>query len=537
LRNRLAALQSEIAQAETEAQSAADALDQSAKFFEQHQAEDRRARDALQSAFAALNDARETYTKQEKEATAITSKLAVLDDGLRQIHVDLAQIRSRASAIEDEQLAMPDIDTQRTAGADMRARLAEKRSLQAQYEGERERLAREQYLYEGRQKIIAEERGAWQSRLGNAAAQIESLSERITTIESQLAQLRYRPAELEIARAQLLTELSTAETRRKEAADRLIETEQRLSVVEQRLKQDETSLSDGRETRVRAEAAVQLAAEHFNTLRERMTEKLNCTPEELSGIAAFGENEMPDAFELEQALGRYLRERENMGPVNLRAEVETETLQGEIDKLQKEKDDLVAAIAKLRQGISQLNREARERLQNAFTLVNERFQVLFKRLFNGGKAHLELIDAEDPMEAGLEIFASPPGKKMQILSLLSGGERTLTALALIFAVFQTNPSPICVLDEAEAALDESNIDRFCMLVEDIARETGTRFLIITHQRLTMARMDRLYGVTMSEKGVSQLVSVDLAGAVAIRNGESVEAISPAEAALEEVKAA
>jgi chromosome segregation protein len=181
-----------------------------------------------------------------------------------------------------------------------------------------------------------------------------------------------------------------------------------------------------------------------------------------------------------------------------------------------------------------LNREARERLEAAFGQVNERFQVLFKRLFNGGRAHLELIDNEDPLNAGLEIFASPPGKKMQILSLLSGGERTLTALALLFAVFQTNPSPICVLDEAEAALDESNIDRFCSLVEDIARETGTRFLIITHQRLTMARMDRLYGVTMGEKGVSQLVSVDLASAVALRDGEN---ISRAEQALEEVQAA
>jgi chromosome segregation protein len=246
---------------------------------------------------------------------------------------------------------------------------------------------------------------------------------------------------------------------------------------------------------------------------------------------------VPALADLEQTLTKYLRERDNMGPVNLRAEVEAETLQSDIEKLQKDKDDLVAAIAKLRQGIGQLNREARERLQGAFTSVNERFQTLFQRLFNGGKAHLELIDNEDPMNAGLEIFASPPGKKMQILSLLSGGERTLTALALLFAVFQTNPSPICVLDEAEAALDESNIDRFCNLVEDIARETGTRFLIITHQRLTMARMDRLYGVTMGEKGVSQLVSVDLAGAVAIRDGEHVDPLETAEQALSEVRAA
>jgi len=184
----------------------------------------------------------------------------------------------------------------------------------------------------------------------------------------------------------------------------------------------------------------------------------------------------------------------------------------------------------------QNTREARERLQGAFGLVNERFQVLFKRLFSGGKAYLELIDNEDPLNAGLEIFAAPPGKKQQVLSLLSGGERSLTALALLFAVFQTNPSPICVLDEAEAALDEANIDQFCTLIQDIAKETGTRFLIVTHQRLTMARMDRLFGVTMSEKGVSQLVSVDLAGAVALRDGEKLD-VSAAEEALAEVRAA
>ena len=257
-------------------------------------------------------------------------------------------------------------------------------------------------------------------------------------------------------------------------------------------------------------------------------------------MAEFKEGEeRPSIVDLEQTLARYMRERDNMGPVNLRAEVEAETVQTEMNNLQQEKDDLVAAIAKLRQGIGQLNREARERLQNAFSSVNERFEKLYKSLFNGGKAHLELIDNEDPMNAGLEIFAAPPGKKQQVLSLLSGGERTLTALALLFAVFQTNPSPICVLDEAEAALDESNIGRFCDLVENIARETGTRFLIITHQRLTMARMDRLFGVTMSEKGVSQLVSVDLNAAVAMRDTGALPAsqMEQATEALEAVRAA
>ncbi|HEU0118432.1 MAG TPA: chromosome partitioning protein ParA, partial [Alphaproteobacteria bacterium] len=535
-RNRLTAIQQEIAQAESEAQLATNILNEASAVFALRQSEDKQAREALQAAFAALNDARNTYAQQEKESTAITSKLAALDDSLKQLHDDMDQVSARTTTLEDERRALPDIEAQRADMGEKRARLAEQRSLQSQRQSECDRLTREDNICVTRIETVTQDVAAWQSRLGNATQQINELAERIAGIEVQLEQLRGRPAELESAHSQLLTELSAAEEKRKEASDRLIETEQRLSVIEHQLKSDENALGSAKEERVRAEGNVQASGEQFNTLRERMSEKLNCSQEELLGIAAFTEGEeIAPAHEYEQTLARYVRERENMGPVNLRAEVESETMQGEIDKLQKEKDDLVAAIAKLRQGIAQLNKEARERLQNAFGSVNERFQKLFGRLFGGGKAHLELIDDEDPLNAGLEIFASPPGKKMQILSLLSGGERTLTALALLFAVFQTNPSPICVLDEAEAALDESNIGRFCDLVEDIARETGTRFLIITHQRLTMAKMDRLYGVTMSEKGVSQLVSVDLAGAVAIRDGE--QHTSKAEEALEAVQAA
>jgi len=540
-RNRLAALADEIGAAEFTCREAESALAGATEIFAARQNEERQAREALKAAFAALNDARETYNKQEKEATAITSKLAALDDSLHQINSDLDDLRQRAAVIEDETRTLTDIESQRAKLADDRASLAEKRNAHAHHQGEFNRLTREQNLTASRRAAVGSEITAWQSRLGNATQQVEALTVRIAEIETQLAELRTKPETLAAQRSQLLTELSDAEARRKEAADHLIATEQRLALVEQQLKQDENIFGESKEERVRAEAAVAAAGEHFNTLRERMQEKLNCSaPEELAAIAQVAEGEINSAFDLEQALARYVRERDGMGPVNLRAETEAETTQGEIDKLTKEKDDLTAAIAKLRQGITQLNREARERLQTSFAQVNERFQVLFGRLFNGGKAHLELIDNEDPLNAGLEIFASPPGKKMQILSLLSGGERTLTALALLFAVFQTNPSPICVLDEAEAALDEGNIGRFCSLVEDIARETGTRFLIITHQRLTMARMDRLYGVTMAEKGVSQLVSVDLAGAVALRDGkkpESSSQVESAEAALEEVQAA
>jgi len=214
------------------------------------------------------------------------------------------------------------------------------------------------------------------------------------------------------------------------------------------------------------------------------------------------------------------RERENIGPVNLRAEAEAEELTKQLDSLKAEREDLIAAIARLRQGIAELNREGRERLVASFEAVDRHFRELFVRLFGGGRAHLALTEAEDPLEAGLEIMASPPGKRLQVMSLLSGGEQAMTALALLFAVFMTNPAPICVLDEVDAPLDDANVDRFCTLLADMMQTTSTRFLVVTHHRMTMARMDRLYGVTMPERGVSKLVSVDLKTAETLRKKDS-----------------
>ena len=219
--------------------------------------------------------------------------------------------------------------------------------------------------------------------------------------------------------------------------------------------------------------------------------------------------ELPEIEKAEHRLERLVHERETMGAVNLRAEEEASELEQQIAGMTAERDDLVAAIGRLRQGIQSLNREGRERFLVAFEQVSGHFQQLFTKLFGGGKAELRLTESEDPLEAGLEIHASPPGKKLQVMSLLSGGEQALTALSLLFAVFMTNPAPICVLDEVDAPLDDLNVERFCALVKEIAGRTDTRFMVITHHRVTMARMDRLYGVTMAEQGVSQLVSVNL----------------------------
>jgi chromosome segregation protein len=225
---------------------------------------------------------------------------------------------------------------------------------------------------------------------------------------------------------------------------------------------------------------------------------------------------MPPQEEIERKLSSLREDRERLGGVNLRAEEEAQAVQGQLDGLVKERDDLHQAIAKLRGGIQSLNREGRQRLLEAFETVNQNFGSLFTTLFAGGKAELQLIESEDPLEAGLEILAHPPGKKPQVLSLLSGGEQALTAMALIFAVFLTNPSPICVLDEVDAPLDDHNVERFCNLLDSMLERTDTRFLIITHHALTMARMHRLFGVTMMERGVSQLVSVDLETAEGLR---------------------
>ena len=220
-------------------------------------------------------------------------------------------------------------------------------------------------------------------------------------------------------------------------------------------------------------------------------------------------DEFPDLVTQEELLDEKKREREKLGSVNLRADDETEKYKTEIKKMEQDRQDLVTAILKLKESITELNQKGRERLLDAFERVNRKFNEVYTKLFNGGSAKLELVDSDDPLDAGLEMLVSPPGKRLQSITLLSGGEQALTALSLIFAVFLTNPSPICVLDEVDAPLDDANVTRFCNLLNELTKITSTRFIIVTHHALTMSKMDRLYGVTMPEKGISQLVAVDL----------------------------
>jgi chromosome segregation protein len=276
-------------------------------------------------------------------------------------------------------------------------------------------------------------------------------------------------------------------------------------------------MSSAREDAARAEERYEAGKRRLADIDHEIVEMLEVAPAEVAGLAELNPDKaLPEVADVEATLERLRRERERLGAVNLRADEELREVETQYTTLTTERDDLVEAIKRLRQGIQSLNREARERLLASFEVVNNHFRELFTHLFGGGTAELKLIEAEDPLEAGLEIIAKPPGKKPATLSLLSGGEQALTALALIFAVFRTNPAPICVLDEVDAPLDDHNIERFCDLLDEMTRATDTRFVIITHNPITMARMNRLFGVTMAERGISQLVSVDLEGAVRLR---------------------
>jgi chromosome segregation protein len=308
--------------------------------------------------------------------------------------------------------------------------------------------------------------------------------------------------------------MQAAEAARSEAADRLAEAQSLHRESLQALKAAQAMVADQREERARFEARLDAARQKRLEEGRRIRETMDCAPEACLALAEVEPGAtLPTLLDIERTLQRLKADRERLGGVNLAADEELQKLTEQFASMDLERLDVEQAIQKLRGAIGQLNREAKKRLGEAFDQVNGHFQRLFGTLFGGGEARLEMIESEeDPLEGGLEIIARPPGKKPATLSLLSGGEQTLTALSLIFAVFLTNPSPICVLDEVDAPLDDANVDRFCAMMERMAAETETRFLVITHHPMTMARVDRLFGVTMAERGVSQLVSVDLATA-------------------------
>ena len=362
-----------------------------------------------------------------------------------------------------------------------------------------------------RQKTIEAQISDWQTRLADTDKRKQEMASRARQAKEERAALAERPKTLEARKHQLAEKLDAKEQTRQEKSDALREAEAALSEADSHQREAERQLMQNRETLIRAEAFSERLQSEQASLTERIAEKLGCAPGGLYELAQQDEDApLAEPLEkLEMAVNRLINERDQIGPVNLRAEVEMTELEERVTNLQTEHDDLAEAIARLRSAIATLNREGRARLMESFAAVNRHFTELFTTLFGGGHAELQLAGSDDPLQAGLDILASPPGKKMQSLSLLSGGEQALTALAIIFAVFLTNPAPICILDEVDAPLDDSNVARFCDLLRQISEQTKTRFLVVTHHRMTMARMDRLFGVTMEQKGISRLVSVDL----------------------------
>ncbi len=474
---------------------------------------EREARAAARQADVSFQDSRDAQSALESQAAHASSRWDALTDSTERLGADQAEIENLIRRADEELAGLAGIATDRETAQDFRAALAEARSATAERQSENDRMIREAAVGRRRLADIDGELESWRRRAANADHQLDQLDQRRGAAIGNRERLETRPAEIAAQRETLFEQIAGAETNRDRAADTLAEAETRLTEIARDLRAKEAGLAGAREERVRCEAATQQADQVMASITERARERIDCAPADaLSAVGVADDDKLPDRDAAEIRLERLKRERENMGPVNLRADIEAQEMDERIQTMLSERNDLISAIARLRQGIAGLNREGRGRLLVAFKEVDTHFRDLFTRLFGGGRAHLSLTDADDPLEAGLEIMASPPGKKLQTMSLLSGGEQALTALALLFAVFLTNPAPICVLDEVDAPLDDANVDRFCSLLSDIAHSSDTRFLLVTHHRLTMARMDRLFGVTMAERGVSQLVSVDLQAA-------------------------
>ncbi len=378
-------------------------------------------------------------------------------------------------------------------------------------------LAREHEQRNARLSAITIELERWQNRKDAASSHIGELEDRLEDVAEQLLVLETSPEDLVEKQSAFMNKIAGAEQDRREAADALQEAQNQLRDHDKALVQLSNDLGNAREARARTEAKLESSREKRIELVCRIKEQFRCLPEGCLGIAEIADqSSLPTPEAIEKSLGQLKSSRDRLGSVNLRADLELEELEAQSGSMAKDIEDIEQAIAKLRGSIASLNKEGRARLLEAFEVVNAHFQKLFATLFNGGTARLELIESDDPLKAGLEILARPPGKKPQVLSLLSGGEKALTAMSLIFAVFLTNPSPICVLDEVDAPLDDSNVGRFCDLLDEMNSLTDTRFLVITHHPQTMARMNRLFGVTMADKGVSMLVSVDLEDAERLR---------------------
>ena len=512
-KNRLEELQALLPEQTAEFENAQVSLDKARETLAAAkstlQPQEQQSREAERNVNNRRNDLQRTIEKQaqsESELLKLEEALIILQDDASRLTATVGTHQTSLQAFDDAALERLNADVER-----MRTALQKAQEEYRQAATDLEVYQQDQNRRSGRLHAIADERVNLQNRAIRSKERIKQLEEREVQLQEKLAELQNKPEALVEARLHLLDSLASLENAKNAASDRLAEAERDLDVTNKALKEAEQLLMEVREARAHAQATMEAAAGSIEIIRQSIHDQFACTPEELWEKSEMTTEKL-NAEPIDRLRGkrdRLIRERDGMGPVNLRADVETQEVEQQLTTIIQERNDLTQAIEELRQGIQKLNKEARERLMAAFTTVNEHFKVLFTQLFGGGAAHLAFIESEDPLEAALEIFAQPPGKSLQSLSLLSGGEKTLASTALLFAMFMTNPAPICVLDEIDAPLDDANVDRVCTALEAMAAKGTTRFVVITHHRMTMARMNRLYGVTMQERGVSQLVSVDL----------------------------
>ncbi|MCF8880916.1 chromosome segregation protein SMC, partial [Hyphobacterium sp. SN044] len=430
----------------------------------------------------------------EAEITRLTGEKLEAETALAEAEAQFAAAEGNTEAEADLTKARDEAERARRAADDART---------AYDVAHREATARKQKLDASRR-----EREDWNRRATSAGDRIDALRKVVTEAETARAALEGRPAEIEAKLDALADSLERAERKANDAREAVLSAEDGARSADAAARAAEREASAAREARAADEARLSGARERLEETADRLRDACGAGPEALREQVEEKHLEL-DLDDLERRLDTARQSRERLGAVNLRADEEAQELQTQSTELTKEREDLLAAIDRLRKGIDALSREGRARLLEAFERVDGHFRKLFETLFEGGRAELRLTESDDPLEAGLEIYACPPGKKLENMALLSGGEQALTASALIFAVFLSNPAPVCVLDEVDAPLDDANVDRYCRMLDEMRRLTETRFLVITHNPLTMSRMDRLYGVTMAERGVSQLVSVDL----------------------------
>jgi len=519
-RARLTDIEADLENAKLDAIAKREALDAAEQALKTAASAEAASRDALRNARREVDQARERHANAEREINRHAARRSALTEAQSRLSND----RMEAEAgLESAHMALEELPETADAEAklsDVRNEIDGHRRAAAQVRAEAQALAREAELADRRVQAIIAERNDWQNRKTSAASQIETVASRQAELIRERAELEDAPAVFLQKRRALISEVENAEQARQMAANALQSAENMMRDTDREARTSIEFLSQAREACARSEERMESGKRRLEDIEREIRDMLEVEPE---GVAALAEvrqdDQLPPLHDVETELEKLRRDRERLGAVNLRAEEELGEIEGTHTTLTTERDDLVEAIKKLRTGIQSLNKEARERLMSSFESVNNHFKRMFVELFGGGEAELKLIESDDPLEAGLDIIAKPPGKKPQSLSLLSGGEQALTALALIFAVFLTNPSPICVLDEVDAPLDDHNVERFCNLLHEMIATTETRFITITHNPITMARMHRLFGVTMAERGVSQLVSVDLENAVKILEQE------------------